>query len=223
MAECPWCNRTLVEVDNPLRREVRHPRGTEPGTPGGCPGPPADDEDRAEWRRPDDRKIRLLVEVTVPEIHASRTTPRLAAQELQAVLTRETLTERADAFDNLSPWWMTAQITVGAWTHTPEPDEWETAEPIPIPMAGDGPKLVRTDPLDAILRDLPAEAWVKLHTVPVGEPGGARFVLDGRLRMIPMDDPTTIPAGARAELVWTDDGVRLDVIEGDEGDQEGER
>lgn len=39
---CPWCARELVEVDNPLRREMRHRRGEEVA----CPGPP-DDYDQA--------------------------------------------------------------------------------------------------------------------------------------------------------------------------------
>lgn len=38
MAQCPYCGCELVEVDNPLRREVRHRRGEE----GLCPGPPRD-------------------------------------------------------------------------------------------------------------------------------------------------------------------------------------
>jgi hypothetical protein len=33
--ECRWCNKPLVEVDNPMRREVRHRRGEEAA----CPGP----------------------------------------------------------------------------------------------------------------------------------------------------------------------------------------
>ena len=33
---CQWCGRALVEVDNPMRRELRHRRGEEAQ----CPGPP---------------------------------------------------------------------------------------------------------------------------------------------------------------------------------------
>lgn len=36
---CEWCGQELVEVDNPLRREVRHKRGQE----GACPGPPVEE------------------------------------------------------------------------------------------------------------------------------------------------------------------------------------
>lgn len=35
MILCVWCNREMVEVDNPMRREVRHRRGQEVD----CPGP----------------------------------------------------------------------------------------------------------------------------------------------------------------------------------------
>jgi hypothetical protein len=35
---CPWCNGQLVEVDNPMRPEVRHKRGQE------CSGPPSAEE-----------------------------------------------------------------------------------------------------------------------------------------------------------------------------------
>ena len=34
---CTWCFGELVEVDNPMRREVRHRRGEEAA----CPGPPS--------------------------------------------------------------------------------------------------------------------------------------------------------------------------------------
>lgn len=33
---CEWCGQRLVEVDNPIRREIRHRRGDEAR----CPGPP---------------------------------------------------------------------------------------------------------------------------------------------------------------------------------------
>lgn len=33
---CEWCGKELVEVDNPLRREVRHRRGEDGAA---CPGP----------------------------------------------------------------------------------------------------------------------------------------------------------------------------------------
>ena len=36
MMDCPWCGKELVEVDNPMRREIRHRRGEEAQ----CPGPP---------------------------------------------------------------------------------------------------------------------------------------------------------------------------------------
>lgn len=37
MKTCPYCGKTLVEVDNPMRPEFRHRRGEEAF----CPGPPA--------------------------------------------------------------------------------------------------------------------------------------------------------------------------------------
>lgn len=37
---CPWCGEETVEVDNPLRREVRHRRGRGLN----CPGPPPPNE-----------------------------------------------------------------------------------------------------------------------------------------------------------------------------------
>lgn len=36
---CPHCHQTLVEVDNPIRREVRHRRGTECVPPTDNAGP----------------------------------------------------------------------------------------------------------------------------------------------------------------------------------------
>jgi len=43
MMTCPHCGRPLVEVDNPMRREVRHRRGEEAT----CPGPRAESGDMA--------------------------------------------------------------------------------------------------------------------------------------------------------------------------------
>ena len=44
---CPYCNSRLVEVDNPMRREIRHPRGIV------CSGPPASSvpptPERRDW------------------------------------------------------------------------------------------------------------------------------------------------------------------------------
>lgn len=41
---CPWCGTELVEVDNPVRRELRHRRGVI------CPGLP--DVGDVDQRRP---------------------------------------------------------------------------------------------------------------------------------------------------------------------------
>lgn len=45
MGTCTRCGSRLVEVDNPMRREVRHPRGVD------CPGPLAAAEEEAEAAR----------------------------------------------------------------------------------------------------------------------------------------------------------------------------
>lgn len=51
---CPYCGRTLVEVDNPMRREMRHRRGEEAL----CPGP---------------HRLRILDEVAAERIRQDTT------------------------------------------------------------------------------------------------------------------------------------------------------
>ena len=55
---CPWCDREMVEVDNPMRREVRHRRGEEAL----CPGPVSADE---QARR--DEAFARFADALIPE------------------------------------------------------------------------------------------------------------------------------------------------------------